>query len=245
MQPHPRPNPHPTPHRQALVLIHFLAKQRQAPASRWRADPKDRRVLELGAGTGAAGLAAGALGAARVLLTDRPHLMQLLESNIVANGMGGVASAVPYEWGEPFPAEMAGDPWDLILLSDVIYEPEGSQPLIDTISLLLGGGGSAAAGAGAAAANGHGEGGEVASSNGGSIAAVAAATTAAAASAPAGSGAAGAVATAASPSPTVVLAVELRVDLGIAQFVRQLVSRGYFVDRVSCCSLCFAVSDIG
>lgn len=41
-----------------------------------------RPVLELGSGTGIVGLAAAALGAAAVCLTDRPHVMSHLKSNI-------------------------------------------------------------------------------------------------------------------------------------------------------------------
>ena len=52
------------------------------------------QVLELGAGTGASGLAAAALGARRVLLTDKPVLLPLLSANVAANrfdrsGSGG------------------------------------------------------------------------------------------------------------------------------------------------------------
>ena len=51
-------------------------------------------MLELGAGTGACGLAAAALGARRVLLTDKPVLLPLLSANVAANrfdrsGSGG------------------------------------------------------------------------------------------------------------------------------------------------------------
>ncbi|KAK9842450.1 hypothetical protein WJX81_000737 [Elliptochloris bilobata] len=62
----------------ALVLIHFLAK------GTGRNLLRGKRVLDLGAGTGAAGLAAGLLGA-RVLLTDLPHLLPGLTRNVAAN----------------------------------------------------------------------------------------------------------------------------------------------------------------
>ena len=47
------------------------------------------QVLELGAGTGACGLAAAALGARRVLLTDKPLLLPVMRANVAANVFDG------------------------------------------------------------------------------------------------------------------------------------------------------------
>ena len=71
----------------ARALVAFLEERRTALASA-------AQVLELGSGTGACGLAAAALGARRVLLTDKPVLLPLLSANVAANcfdcsGSGG------------------------------------------------------------------------------------------------------------------------------------------------------------
>ena len=62
----------------ARALVALLEERRTALASA-------AQVLELGAGTGACGLAAAALGAWRVLLTDKPVLLPLMRANVAAN----------------------------------------------------------------------------------------------------------------------------------------------------------------
>ncbi len=57
-------------------------------------------MLELGSGTGLAGLAASALGAARVVLSDLPYVMPQLAAAIAANTgtAKGVVEALPLDW---------------------------------------------------------------------------------------------------------------------------------------------------
>jgi hypothetical protein len=124
----------------------------------------------------------------------------------------------------------AAGPWDLVLLSDLVYDPDGLQPLVDSISMLLGSasttqgmtkaagdavkrGSDAAAedSAGAAAgANGGDDGLQRSAEDFSSLSVVGEA----------------------SLGPTVLLAVELRADTGVAQFVRLLVKRHYLVEQV-------------
>lgn len=94
-----------------------------------------KRILELGSGTGVVGLTAASLGAADVILTDKPELMQLLEQNIEANDLTSNARATPLLWGEDV-ATACDDAVlkaDIIIGSDLLYAPESFELLLDTM----------------------------------------------------------------------------------------------------------------
>ena len=106
-------------------------------------DVKNSHVLELGCGTGAAGLFAAALGAQRVLLTDG----QAPETQLAAlNGRrhaellaaGARVDARQYRWGQPVREllEVSGG-FDWVLGADILYADEALPPLCDTIRDLL------------------------------------------------------------------------------------------------------------
>jgi hypothetical protein len=77
----------------SLVLIDYLTKQSKQPAtsqiSKQQEHPRSVldgcRVLDLGSGTGVMGLAAHAMGASHVILTDRPSQVNLLQANVHRN----------------------------------------------------------------------------------------------------------------------------------------------------------------
>ena len=105
--------------------------------SRWllRADVmRGKAVLELGAGTGACGLYAAALGARRVTLTDGGSSYGLASlatarANVQANqelwSTETEVTVVPYAWGEPFSEELSG--YDYIIGSDVTAYSEAAH----------------------------------------------------------------------------------------------------------------------
>jgi hypothetical protein len=83
-------------------------------------------VLEIGSGTGIAGLAAAVAGAQRVVLTDRaevvPKLMAAIECNAAALE-GSECTAAALEWGDEEAAlAAAGETGvDIVLAADVLY----------------------------------------------------------------------------------------------------------------------------
>lgn len=136
----------------AVALCGYLSRQ----SSLLRSNPL---TAELGAGTGAVGLFAAALGA-RVVLTDvgpltatgyggNTRLLRLLRENAHANSTligerGGAAHVAELDWGQKAHAEAvkaahAPDGFELLLASDVIYQAAGHavKPLASTIARLL------------------------------------------------------------------------------------------------------------
>ena len=100
-----------------------------------------KRVIELGSGTGLVGLVAASLGAESVVLSDLPEIACHLESNVDLNPtLADRIRVVSYSWGEPieplFCAERQQEV-DLILCSDLLYNPKSYNALITTLEQLL------------------------------------------------------------------------------------------------------------
>ena len=79
-------------------------------------DLSGRRLLDLGCGPGAAGLAAALLGAEVVLADVAPAAVALAARNAARNGLPAVARQV--DWDAP-PADLGA--FDVILAADVLY----------------------------------------------------------------------------------------------------------------------------
>ena len=102
--------------------------------------PAPARVLELGCGTALCGLCAWLLGAEEVVVTDSADCRSLVERSILetreslpegARELGAIRYA-PLRWGQPTPAEVAGE-WDLVLGSDLTYNEEDHSILLQTL----------------------------------------------------------------------------------------------------------------
>ena len=100
---------------------------------------RGKRVLELGAGAGVAGLAASALGA-HATLTDLEPVTRLLRCNVGLNreallSAGGSAEVLPLDWSEAaphgsavaLPEGLAHSGFDLVLGADLVFQPDGQQ----------------------------------------------------------------------------------------------------------------------
>jgi hypothetical protein len=98
-------------------------------------------IVELGAGTGACGLAAAALGATRVLLTDKAALLPTLQHNIALNSAAGCVECSELTWSTaPLPPDQLPHGADLVLMSDclnAVYGDHHALALAATLRCVL------------------------------------------------------------------------------------------------------------
>ncbi|VFQ85647.1 unnamed protein product [Cuscuta campestris] len=134
----------------AATLINLLDARRHAHptlsallARRDAGNPL--RALELGSGTGAAGIAAAAILGARVTVTDLPHVLPNIQFNVDLNREalethGGAVDVAALSWGEMEDMEAMGrGKYDLIMGSDVVYHDHLYEPLLKTLRFFLSG----------------------------------------------------------------------------------------------------------
>ncbi|CAL8301903.1 unnamed protein product [Merluccius merluccius] len=103
-----------------------------------RGELVDKTLLELGAGVSLPGVVAARCGS-RVVLSDSARLPLCLENcrrSCAANGLQGVR-VLGLTWGQISPDLVLLPALDVILGSDVFYEPEDFEDVIVTVSFLL------------------------------------------------------------------------------------------------------------
>ncbi|KAH9853831.1 putative methyltransferase-domain-containing protein [Lenzites betulinus] len=107
------------------VLSSYIARQ---------VSLRDKRVLELGSGTGLVGLVAGKLGA-RVCITDQAPLLGIMKQNVSLNQLESYVSVAELNWGEPLPLDLPKP--DLILAADCVYFEPAFPLLVQTLADLV------------------------------------------------------------------------------------------------------------
>ncbi|KAH0624528.1 hypothetical protein JD844_032101 [Phrynosoma platyrhinos] len=117
----------------ALALCQYLESNQQ------EINLKDKKVLEIGAGTGLVSIVASILGAF-VTATDLPEVLQNLEYNISKNTHMNVHKPEVRKlvWGENLNEDFpkATHRYDFIVATDVVYHHTALDTLLETISYL-------------------------------------------------------------------------------------------------------------
>uniref|UniRef100_S4RFC0 Methyltransferase 23, arginine n=1 Tax=Petromyzon marinus TaxID=7757 RepID=S4RFC0_PETMA len=89
---------------------------------------RDQRMLELGAGTALPGIVAARCGAT-VTLSDLPRCLPSCAHSCRVNGLDGSVPVLGLRWGLVTPSLVTMPPLDIILGSDILYEPRVSFQL--------------------------------------------------------------------------------------------------------------------
>ena len=98
--------------------------------------------MELGAGCGLVGIAAGILGAEQVILTDLPHALPLIRKNIDSHRsalkQSGCQSmtSMACDWFRPLPGDLDSFHPNVILVADCVWMQELVDPLLATMKRL-------------------------------------------------------------------------------------------------------------
>jgi len=99
---------------------------------------KGKKVVELGSGTGLCGIVAACLGAEVVVLTDSAESsLELIKENARLNGVEGKCKCESLTWGNVEELQRIGCDFDVVIGTDVVYEPECIAPLLKSANALL------------------------------------------------------------------------------------------------------------
>jgi predicted nicotinamide N-methyase len=87
-------------------------------------DVKGKRVLEIGSGTGLAGIACEKMGAKEVVLTDfHENTLKNLTNNVHVNGCSSDIVVIEFlDWRTPTESNIKGL-FDVIIAADIVYDP--------------------------------------------------------------------------------------------------------------------------
>ena len=104
------------------------------------AEPETLNVLELGSGCGLVGIAfASVRPKCRILLTDLPDAMDILDYNISHSqlAVGAVVEKLVLDWDDKLPTSVMQEQYGLILVSECTYNEITIPALVRTLSVLI------------------------------------------------------------------------------------------------------------
>jgi len=118
----------------SVVLAKYLEKNALELVS-------GKRIIELGAGTGLAGIAAAFLGAKKVLLTDLGYTLNQLNYNVAANCNAdelrdNAVAVAELDWLREDTYPFSSLPFDTVVAADVVWVEELVVPLVNALSRL-------------------------------------------------------------------------------------------------------------
>ncbi|KAJ9475112.1 Protein-lysine N-methyltransferase EFM6 [Pseudozyma hubeiensis] len=100
-------------------------------------DWRNKRIVELGSGTGLVGFLVHALHSSNctISVTDQDVMLPLMRDNLALNfpSSNDSISVAELNWGTPLPPIFADPLPDVLLLADCVYLESAFQPLIDTM----------------------------------------------------------------------------------------------------------------
>jgi len=94
---------------------------------------KEKRVLELGSGTGAVGISVASLFGSSVTVSDLPALLPLLQHNVRLNNVENIVRVSECRWGSSQANLLDSPSYDIVILCDCVYLADSLELLVQTI----------------------------------------------------------------------------------------------------------------
>lgn len=82
---------------------------------------RSRTVLELGAGTGVAGITLGKFGASVTMTDFEPEVLHVLRRNVELNNLSSTAIVRELSWAQPSTYMKPTERFDIVIAADVLY----------------------------------------------------------------------------------------------------------------------------